>query len=139
LGKVFLRGEFDLCTGCNTCLLICSYRARGGFNPRWGRLKINMEQEGLIHRPVVCTHCENAFCVRACPTGALYQSENEWILINKEKCIGCGQCVQVCPDDMIAIDPEQKADKCDFCDGDPQCVQFCPTGALRQVVEKEVR
>ncbi|MFO8191839.1 MAG: 4Fe-4S binding protein [Bacillota bacterium] len=53
--------------------------------------------------------------------------------ILKETCTGCGACVSACPDHMIRLDNECKADKCDLCRGDPLCVKYCPSGALKLV------
>jgi len=40
-------------------------------------------------------------------------------------------CEEACPFGVIVFSElEQKAVKCELCDGDPQCVAFCPTGAL---------
>ena len=57
--------------------------------------------------------------------------------VNKQKCIGCGACVQTCPgatkigDDMKAtvIDNE----KLEECDG----VKICPFGAIEEIVGDE--
>ena len=43
--------------------------------------------------PTVCQHCKDAPCVKVCPTGATYQTEDGQVLVNKEKCIGCKMCM----------------------------------------------
>jgi len=54
--------------------------------------------------------------------------------VNKERCIGCGTCVQSCPeateleDDMKAIVTNQK--KLDQCGG----AKVCPFGAIEEIV-----
>lgn len=140
---VYLRGQFDLCTGCNACQLACSARAAKGYNPRLSRLKILVEGENFLNRPVVCTQCENAFCLRSCPVNAITRSEETGVvLIDKERCTGCRACVEVCPDSMIELDDQGKADKCDLCEGDPLCVRYCVPGALKLVSplqQKEVK
>ncbi|KJS21564.1 MAG: hypothetical protein VR72_10050 [Clostridiaceae bacterium BRH_c20a] len=131
---LLLRGEFDLCTGCGACLLACSSRAVKGYSPRFARLKVTMEQEGLVNRPVLCTQCKKPFCLRACPFEAIYKDKKTgWILINKELCTSCGQCLEACPDEMIFFSIDGKADKCDMCNGDPQCIKFCTPKALNLV------
>lgn len=131
---IYLRIQFDLCTGCNICQLVCSARAAGGYNPRLSRLRILVEDENLLNRPLVCSQCENAFCLRYCPVKAISRNpETGIVTIDKEKCTGCKNCVDACPDGMISIDAKGKADKCDLCDGDPLCVRYCPTGALKLV------
>ncbi len=135
----YLRGQFDLCTGCESCLLACSHRAAGGYNPRLARLKVLKTKENLVNRPLVCTQCENPFCMHSCPVEAISKDEKSGIvLIDKEKCIGCGNCTEACPDEMIHFNEHGKADKCDLCEGEPLCVQYCVPGALELVKKKEV-
>ncbi len=134
---LYLRGEFDLCTGCGSCQLACSNRAAGGYSPRLARLKILSEHENLVNRPVVCLQCENPFCLNSCPFEAISRVEATGVvLIDKEKCTGCGNCVAACPDQMIQLDSNHKADKCDMCEGDPLCVKYCVPGALK-LIEKQ--
>lgn len=131
---IYLRSEFDLCTGCGICLLVCSKRAFGGYNPRLALLRILSEDENLVNRPLVCTQCENPFCLQVCPVHAISKDpETGVVLIDKETCTGCGDCVSACPDHMIRLDNDRKADKCDLCGGDPLCVKYCPSGALKLV------
>ncbi len=135
----YLRSQFDLCSGCESCLLVCSSRAAGGYNPRLARMKVLKEKENLLSRPQVCTQCENPFCMHACPVTAISKEENSGVvLIDKEKCTGCGSCIESCPDKMIQFDQEGKADKCDLCGGRPLCVQYCVPGALKLVEKQEV-
>jgi Fe-S-cluster-containing dehydrogenase component len=139
MSMYFLRGEFDLCTGCGACLLACSNRAVGGYSPRLARLKVFSEKENLFNRPLVCTQCENPFCLLSCPVAAISRSEETGVvLIDKETCTGCGNCVAACPDDMIRLDGNKKADKCDLCDGSPLCVQYCVPKALKLFRKEEV-
>ncbi len=134
---LYIRGEFDLCTGCGACMLVCANRAAGGYNPRAARLKVLSKNENLVNRPVLCTQCENPFCLNACPFEAISRNpETGVVLVDKDTCTGCGICVEACPDRMIRIGPDKKADKCDMCSGDPLCVKYCVPRAL-QLVEKK--
>jgi len=129
--KKFIKTNFDLCTGCLICQLACSFAKEGGYNPDFARLDIIMSKENLYHHPVVCRHCENPYCMHVCPVKAIYKDENGYVLIDEEKCIGCGLCETYCPENMSKMNKKaKKAFKCDFCGGDPECVKACPTGAI---------
>ena len=51
--------------------------------------------------------------------------------IDKEKCVGCGACVQACPHEAIKIDENGKAEidqeKCQKCG---KCIEACPMQAI---------
>lgn len=122
----------ELCTGCETCALICSHYNLGGFNPHRACLTIKHFEEGVFNSLGFCQQCENAVCSKVCPTNALkIDRDKGYVTLDKDKCISCGKCVEHCPFDMITIDPDtNKAFKCQMCDGETYCVQYCPYGAL---------
>jgi molybdopterin-containing oxidoreductase family iron-sulfur binding subunit len=63
--------------------------------------KANPYQAAAIaHAPVLvlCNHCENPPCVRACPTKATFKRESDGIvLMDFHRCIGCRFCMAACP------------------------------------------
>ncbi len=111
----------------------------GGYNPRLARLVIHSKRENLYHIPVVCNQCENAYCMNACPAGAITKTQSGVVSIDEKKCTGCGLCAEYCPINVIVMHPETgRACKCELCRGNPQCVEACPTGAL-ELVRKDGR
>ncbi len=53
------------------------------------------------------------------------------IVIDKEKCNGCGLCVQACHEGAIALKGGKAAlIRDDYCDGLGNCLPACPTGAI---------
>lgn len=75
--------------------------------------------------PVLCQHCEDPPCM-VCPVDAMSIDEKGIVVIDGEKCTGCGECVKACPYGAISIDKDKGiAFKCDLCGGDPACVKIC--------------
>jgi Fe-S-cluster-containing dehydrogenase component len=97
----------------------------------------------LVHFPKSCLHCEDAPCVTVCPTGAsMKRSEDGIVLVEEDKCIGCGLCAWSCPYGAREMDPmENVMKKCTLCvdriyndnlpeiDRTPACVRTCPANA----------
>ncbi|MCP4023387.1 MAG: 4Fe-4S dicluster domain-containing protein [Desulfobacteraceae bacterium] len=139
LKEIFVNTQH--CTGCLSCKLACAVqhsknkdlfsalsqdpkpKSRLYVEWLWGNTKV----------PVLCRHCEDAPCVNACISGAITRAENNAVITNTDKCIGCWTCVMVCPYGVIGRDKDLKiAYRCDRCpDQDhPACVDACPTEAL---------
>jgi Fe-S-cluster-containing dehydrogenase component len=59
-------------------------------------LRLSEEAE---HRPylVLCNHCENPPCVRACPTRATFKRKATGSWMDMHRCIGCRFCMAACP------------------------------------------
>lgn len=90
--------------------------------------------------PLFCMHCnpDKAPCLVRCPEGAI-EALGGAIVINHEKCIGCGVCESACPIGAIRMDGFGEVHKCNLCidKDEKQCVSNCPTGALSDdIVEK---
>ncbi len=87
-------------------------------------------------------------CVRACEFDAFSIDENGMRIIDPKKCVGCGACVEACPQNLIKLIPEDKhvhilcssEDKgavarkscgnSTACIACGLCVKKCPVGAI---------
>ena len=134
MAKVLML-DYEKCTGCRLCELVCSVKHEGVSNPARSRLKIvKWEMEGR-YIPMSCQQCESAPCQAVCPVKAVSRDGNlDRVMVDYDICIGCRICVAACPFGGIAFDSlAKRVIKCDLCDGDPQCARFCETGAILYV------
>jgi Fe-S-cluster-containing hydrogenase component 2 len=85
-----------------------------------------------IDVPVVCHQCQKPLCAEACPEKAIVRNERSGaVIVDEERCLGCGDCVEACPFGAITWHPDVKIPIiCDLCDGQPKCVRYCFTKAL---------
>jgi len=133
------------CMGCRSCEMACAIEhsmSKDLFGtiqekptPK-PRLKVVVAD--FFNVPMRCQHCEDAPCMKACPTGAISKTEEGFVVLNPNKCIGCLMCVMACPFGHPKYEPEYKVVlKCDSCvervrEGKPPaCVEACPTGAMK--------
>ena len=142
MAEYVLVVDYDKCTGCRICEIMCSLAKSGEANPQKSRIRIIKVQEvaNMIPVPVVCMHCEKPPCEAVCPMGAIStDSLTKTRRIDEEKCIGCSACVYACPFGAIAVDRfVGYAFTCNLCDGDPICAKFCPTEAIQYIDSDEV-
>lgn len=123
------------CINCQLCVNAC--QKLYGLMPEYSYLEVKpFESEGITYRKrISCMHCEDAACVKACPTGTLYKGNTGFTYVAREKCIGCKYCLQVCPYKIIKMQ-NGRVNKCVGCEKlvekgeEPRCVNVCPVGAL---------
>jgi Fe-S-cluster-containing hydrogenase component 2 len=118
----------EKCVGCHICELACSFFLDGVFNPKRARIRVESGYNAL-DLPHVCFQCENAPCAETCPVEAIVLDNGVW-KVDKNKCTGCGECVDVCPYSAIFLNlTGEFAVKCELCEGIP-CKEYCPNEAL---------
>lgn len=153
--------DLKKCVGCNACAIACKVEHNTPNNILYTKV---LEKEvgkfpsaTRIFYPTLCNHCEDPPCVPVCPTKASHQRDDGIVLIDYNRCIGCGACILACPYDQRVnvkdnrtVLPDNKTlfenyahakvpkgvtTKCDFCyhrvdkGNKPACVECCPTEA----------
>jgi Fe-S-cluster-containing dehydrogenase component/formate-dependent nitrite reductase membrane component NrfD len=129
------------CIGCHACTTACKSENEVPLSVTRTYVKSvevgSFPQTQRSFQVTRCNMCENAPCVAACPTGAMYQTEHGLVDFDKSICIGCKACIAACPYDAIFINPEDhSAEKCNFCSHrlevglEPACVVVCPVEAI---------
>lgn len=125
----------ELCSGCRLCEGACSFQHYRVIQPSRSRITVVKFEDRGLDVPVTCLQCDDAPCVAACPTSALWKNEETGLVeYDPERCIGCKSCITACPFGGVGWDAETNSIlKCDWCGGDPQCARICPTGAIKWV------
>jgi len=135
LTRKVLMVDIEKCTGCRICEIACSLHNAKVCNPSKSRIHVLKWDRYGISIPLLCQQCETPLCEKVCPTKATYRdTKTKALLVNHDLCIGCRQCVMICPFGGSSWDAEEGIIlRCDLCKGDPVCVKLCPTGALEYV------
>ena len=115
------------CTGCESCVLTCSFEHDGAFSLDQGRIRIKRDETNGRFSPQVCVQCDERHCVQACPVGALTIDASLGIVrVDADLCTGCRVCEKACPYGGIQFAADVRHPLiCDLCGGDPACVKTC--------------
>jgi Fe-S-cluster-containing dehydrogenase component len=152
--RKFVDADSSRCIGCGICELVCSFEKSKNqeFNSLKSRIKV-LRLNSFFNIALTCRLCEDPRCIKACPRDALTQSmETGAILVNHEKCDGCGWCIKACDYGSIAIDSDKKvAVVCDLCKSrkgigvfpgrkivNQACIEWCPEEALDLVTTERL-
>ena len=124
--EVWIVRDYLRCTGCRRCEIACSLHHEDWIWPEASRIRVFMPFPG-VEVPHFCAQCDDYPCVDSCPVNALsVDDDTTAVLVDREKCISCAQCIDACPGKVPFLHPgDNKATICDLCDGEPECVKVC--------------
>jgi ferredoxin len=60
-----------------------------------------------------CIKCKHTDCVSVCPVDCFYEGPN-FLVINPDECIDCGDCVPACPVEAIYSEDDVPDDQVQF-------------------------
>lgn len=132
----YLTAVREGCTGCRSCEYACSmHHNKGVVRPSVSAIHVK-KYKNVVDIPMICWHCEDAPCVKACPTNpqAIVKDKDTNIIkyIDDKTCLGakCNKCIEACPSGFLRRHPDTGWPIfCDLCGGDPQCVKACEAQA----------
>jgi tetrathionate reductase subunit B len=161
--------DLDKCIGCKACAVACKTESDVPLGVFRSSVK-ELDEGNYPHTkrsfvPWLCNHCKEPVCLKDCPVDevnaefvwpdksiekfkkkATYQRPDGVILIDNDRCVGCGACVGLCPYKVRFLNPvkktvssdavgDQPAEKCDLCVSRldngvvPACVNTCQAKA----------
>lgn len=146
------------CVGCDACTLAC--KMQNGTPPGVLLSRVLEKEEGnypqvkRTYLPVLCFHCDDPPCVKACPSNALSKRSDGIVEVDKDRCCGVKACMAACPYDALHFYEDRGGYfgenltpieryyyarhrpgtilKCDFCSERlkrgilPACIEACP-------------
>jgi len=148
------------CKNARSCVEACQKAHQLDFNEEFIKIQLikNNDESCNYWFPKPCFHCDEPPCVTVCPTGATFKRDDNIVLVDAERCIGCKFCVTSCPysarifnwghkdkfdNKEIPYSPETSVPasegtimKCDFCPDMlrqgklPHCAKACPMGVI---------
>jgi formate dehydrogenase iron-sulfur subunit len=147
--------DTTVCIGCKACEVACkewndvpddgfvfratSYDNTGQLDANtWRHVAFIEQDDRWLMSSDVCKHCTHAACLDVCPTGALFRTEFDTVVVQADICNGCGYCVPACPYGVIERrERDGRAWKCTMCYDrlrggmEPACAKACPTDSIQ--------
>lgn len=109
------------CVGCTSCQVSC--KMENAVPLGYFRSRVDITDLGdypkakRLFFPKMCNHCDEPPCITDCPAdGAIHKRSDGLVVVDRSKCIACGNCVENCPYGACFLHPHvEAADKCDGC------------------------
>jgi Fe-S-cluster-containing dehydrogenase component len=161
MGKVMVI-DITKCNGCHNCQIACKDEHCGNdWSPIaapqpltgqfWHKVKDKVRGQvpkvKVAYEHYLCQQCDDAPCLKACPSKAIYKRPDGAVIIDPTKCKGSHNCVRACPyGNVIFFNEDLRiAQKCTFCAHlldqgwtTTRCAEVCPTGAITFGEETEL-
>lgn len=161
MARMSMLIDLARCIGCDACTMACKQENGTPLDTFFARV-LNVEvgtypNVKRVYIPVLCNHCDDAPCLKACPNKAIVRRQDGIVLVDQDRCRGTGACVSSCPYGNIILSEADNwylnpgeayeetyvkprlakgvARKCTYCahrvdEGlKPACVVACPTTA----------
>lgn len=144
MSKYMIKLDPQRCISCKACEVHCQTKnqlpagAKLGVLISAGPVLTSAGKPQVVSAFMPCFHCEEPWCVAACPNGAMIKRDEDGLVyVDKDLCVGCRACIQACPWKVPHFDETTgKVIKCDYCRDRieagqvPACVAGCTTHAL---------
>ena len=149
MSKYIVTQDVADCIGCRACEVHCKDKNHSGPGAYYCRILEVQSNQGMVPQIdfvyLSCFHCEKAWCVDACPTGAMRRRDSDGIVyVEAKDCVGCKVCITACPWTVPQWNAETgKVGKCDLCKDrldqglEPACISKCTTGCLKLTTPTE--
>ena len=162
MGKVMVI-DLARCNGCYNCQIVCKDEHVGNdwlpiaksqpdtgqfWNKTYDMVRGSVPKVKITYHHSLCQHCDDAPCIKACTTKAIYKRDDGIVIIDPEKCRGHQMCIAACPypDVLYFNDSLNITQKCTFCAHlldkgwtDTRCTDACPTGGMVFGEEEELK
>jgi len=162
MGKVMIL-DLAMCNGCYNCQVVCKDEHVGNdwlpiaksqpdtgqfWNQIHDLVRGSVPKVKMTYHHTMCQMCEEAPCIEACTSKAIYRREDGTVIIDPQKCRGNKMCMSACPyeNSIFFNDSLNIAQKCTFCAHltdtgwkDTRCSDACPTGGMIFGEEEELK